>query len=253
MKAFIFAAGLGTRLRPLTDNIPKALVPVGPYSCGGPAFRRPLLWWVARRLIAAGADELVINVHHFADKVVEYVRSENDFGVKVSFSDERDMLLDTGGGLLKARSLLENADEPFLVHNVDIISDLDIAAFCARPLGDALACLVVADRPSERKLLFDEEMRLAGWKNTLTGELRGPAALRPEVHYREYAFTGIHRISPAIYSSFDSHREFEGAFGIIDFYLKVCSEAAVLGDVHNDLNYLDVGTIEAYKKSEKFF
>lgn len=243
MKALIFAAGLGTRLRPLTDKMPKALVPVGPDSC-----QRPLLWWVARRLVAAGADELIINVHHFADKVIDYVHSESDFGVKVSFSDERDMLLDTGGGLLKARPLLEGGSEPFLVHNVDILSDLDIASFCAKPLGGAAASLVVTDRPSDRKLLFDGNMMLVGWKNTLTGELRGPAAIYPQAGYREFAFTGIHRVSPDIYKVFDVHREFSGTFGIMDLYLKICSEIPIFGEVYNDLNYMDIGTAEAYEK-----
>lgn len=248
MKAFIFAAGLGTRLHPLTDKVPKALVNVGPDNCEGPAFRRPLLWWVARRLVAAGADELVINVHHFADKVVDYVHSENDFGVKVSFSDEREMLMDTGGGLLKARTLLECGTESFLVHNVDIISDLDLAEFYSREAGDAVASLAVCDTSSERKLLFDEEMRLKGWKNTLTGEVRGPAASLCDREFREYAFTGIQRISPDIFKCFDAHEEFRGAFGIIDFYLKICSEKPIFGDIHEKMDFLDVGTIEAYEK-----
>lgn len=243
MKALIFAAGLGTRLRPLTDNLPKALVPVGPDSC-----RRPLLWWVARRLVAAGADELIINVHHFADKVIDYVHSENGFGVKVVFSDERDCLLDTGGGMLKARPLLEGGSEPFLVHNVDILSDLDIRVFYGRMSGGAVAGLAVADRASDRKLLFDDGMRLAGWKNTLTGELRGPAALCPEKKFRELAFTGIHCVSPLIFNAFDAHPEFSGTFGIMDFYLKICSEFPIFGNDCNGMNYIDVGTISAYEK-----
>lgn len=249
MKALIFAAGLGTRLRPLTDKLPKALVPVGPGSCADPACRRPLLWWVARRLVAAGADELIINVHHFADKVIDYVHSENDFGVKVVFSDERDCLLDTGGGMLKARPMLECGGEPFLVHNVDILSDLDIREFHSRMMsGGSVAGLAVADRASDRKLLFDDSLRLAGWKNTLTGELRGPAALCPEKRFREFAFTGIHCVSPLIFKAFDAHPEFSGTFGIMDFYLKICSEFPIFGIDCNGMNYIDAGTISAYEK-----
>lgn len=243
MKALIFAAGLGTRLRPLTDKMPKALVPVGPDSC-----RRPLLWWVARRLVAAGADELIINVHHFADKVIDYVHSENGFGVKVVFSDERDCLLDTGGGLLRARSLLEGSSESFLVHNVDILSDLDIREFYSLASDGAIARLAVADRASDRKLLFDDGMRLVGWKNTLTGELRGPAALCPEKKFREFAFTGIHSVSPLIFNAFDAHPEFSGTFGIMDFYLKICSEFHIFGDKRAGMDYMDVGTLDAYEK-----
>ena len=133
MKAMIFAAGLGTRLKPLTDTIPKALVPVG---------GRPLIEIVIDRLKTAGFDDIVINVHHFADMIEEYVRSRHDFGIRIRFSDERDTLLDTGGGILHAKSLLEGAGH-FLVHNVDILSDVDLKSFAASAASDALAAAAV--------------------------------------------------------------------------------------------------------------
>ena len=246
MKAMIFAAGLGTRLKPLTDTMPKALVPVKRLSDG---LEKPLLWWTVQRLKAAGVDEVVINIHHFADKVEEYVRGEDNFGLKVEFSDERQTLLDTGGGLLNARGLLcggtyHDDGGPFLLHNVDIISNLDLACFCRKPLGDALASLAVADRPSDRKLLFDGDMHLVGWKNTVTGELRGPASRAPSERYRELSFAGIHLVSPAIFRAFDEYSQFRGAFGIIDFYLEVCARYPIFGFLGNSFEFLDVGTPE---------
>ena len=166
MKAMIFAAGLGTRLKPLTDTIPKALVPVG---------GRPLIEIVIDRLKTAGFDDIVINVHHFADMIEEYVRSRHDFGIRIRFSDERDTLLDTGGGILHAKSLLEGAGH-FLVHNVDILSDVDLKSFAASAASDALATLLVSRRQTSRYLLFDNGMHMAGWTNVSTGEIRSPYA-----------------------------------------------------------------------------
>ena len=143
MKAMIFAAGLGTRLRPLTDSLPKALVPL----CG-----KPLLYHVMMRLKSFGYDEIVVNVHHFADMIEQYLLQEGNFGMKVSISDERDLLRETGGGIRHARKWLEEegyhgmADGSFLVHNVDIISDLDLGWFASECRQNALANLLVSDR-----------------------------------------------------------------------------------------------------------
>ncbi len=240
MKAMIFAAGLGTRLRPLTDTMPKALVPVG---------GKPLLLRVVEKLKDAGFYDLVINVHHFADLIEDYVRANGNFGVRVAFSDERDLLRDTGGGILHARNLLlgdkasdmpgmsygshscgkphdvqrydnpydtspcghvvsalscaesEAADGFFLVHNVDIISNLDIRWFCSQVRPDAIAVLLVSERQSSRYLLFDDSMRLVGWTNVRTGEVKSPYRDLDVSKCRRYAFSGIHLVSDRIFGA----------------------------------------------------
>ena len=201
MKAMIFAAGLGTRLRPLTDTMPKALVPVG---------GKPLLLRVVEKLKDAGFYDLVINVHHFADLIEDYVRANGNFGVRVAFSDERDLLRDTGGGILHARNLLlgdkapdksDSADGFFLVHNVDIISNLDIRWFCSQARPDALAVLLVSERQSSRYLLFDDSMRLVGWTNVKTGEVKSPYRDLDVSKCHRYAFSGIHLVSDRIFGA----------------------------------------------------
>ena len=152
--AMIFAAGLGTRLRPLTDRMPKALVRIGD---------RPLLRIVLDRLVSFGYDHIVVNVHHFASMIEEYLASVSVPGVTVSISDETDLLRDTGGGILHAERFL--GDGRFLVHNVDIISDLDLGWLDANVRHDAIATLAVSDRKTSRYLLFDDDMRLVGWTN----------------------------------------------------------------------------------------
>ena len=164
MKAMIFAAGLGTRLRPLTDTMPKALVPV----CGN-----PLLYHVITKLKAAGYTELVINVHHFAGQIREYLAT-HDFGLSISVSDESDLLLETGGGIAHAKDLLLPTDEPFLIHNVDILSNLDIPWLRSQTRPEALSTLLVSERETSRYLLFDDAMRLVGWTNVTTGEVKSP-------------------------------------------------------------------------------
>lgn len=197
----IFAAGLGTRLRPLTDTMPKALVPVG---------GKPLLLRVVEKLKDAGFDDFVINVHHFADMIEDYARANGYFGVRVTFSDERDLLRDTGGGILHARNLLlgdkapdksDSADGFFLVHNVDIISNLDIRWFCSQARPDALAVLLVSERQSSRYLLFDDSMRLVGWTNVKTGEVKSPYRDLDVSKCHRYAFSGIHLVSDRIFGA----------------------------------------------------
>jgi len=238
MKAMIFAAGLGTRLKPITDTMPKALVPV----CG-----RPLLYHTIMRLKTAGYDDIVVNVHHFADKIREYLAS-NDFGVRVSISDETAQLLETGGGIRHARPLLEDAPEPFLVHNVDIVSNVDIPAL--RTTSDALATLLVSQRKTRRYLLFDEGMRLLGWTDKATGEVRSPYPHLDPAACREYAFAGIHNISPAIFKVFDSVNV-PDRFPIIDFYLKVCADYTITGHLQEDLTLVDVGKIDTLPEAER--
>ena len=240
MKAMIFAAGLGTRLKPLTDTMPKALVPV----CG-----QPLLYHVICKLRNAGYNELVMNVHHFADQIRKYL-SENDFGVKISISDESSELLETGGGIRHARSLLLPSDGPFLVHNVDIISNADFAWFREQTPPDALATLLVSKRRSKRYLLFDDNMRLVGWENVETGEYKSAYwnFFRPEDCHR-YAFAGIHNLSPAIFDAFDA-LEAPDRFPIMDFYLRACAEYPIYGVKDPQLTLVDVGKFDTLPEAE---
>lgn len=239
MKAMIFAAGLGTRLRPITDTLPKALVPV----CG-----EPLLAHVIRKLLAAGADDLTVNVHHFPDQIIEWLGAR-DFGVPVHISDERKQLLETGGGIRHARAFLDG-DAPFLVHNVDIISDLDLRAFMAAAPSEALGTLLVSERQTRRYLLFDPEtMRLRGWTDLSTDEVRSPWPDLDPTACRRLAFSGIHYLSPAVFPLMEPWPE---RFPIMDFYLKVCRDYPIYGvAAPAGRTLVDVGKIETLADAEK--
>ena len=238
MKAMIFAAGLGTRLRPITDTMPKALVPV----CG-----KPLLYHTICKLRDAGYDDIVVNVHHFPEQIREYLQS-HDFGVKISISDESEQLLETGGGILAARQLLAG-DAPFLVHNVDIVSNLDLARLQAATRPEDLATLVVSQRDTRRYLLFDDDMRLVGWTDTSTGEVRSPFRDFDPSACRKYAFSGIHMISPAVFDAMAA-LGIIGRFPIMDFYLKACAEYPIRGYLAPDLKMVDVGKIDTLPEAE---
>lgn len=230
MKALVFAAGLGTRLKPLTDTMPKALVPVNGV---------PLLQQVVEKLVAAGYDEIVINVHHFADMIRDFVATHDSFGVRITFSDETDLLRETGGGIRHAAPLLEG-EEPFLVHNVDILSNLDLAWFRAQHRPGDLSTILVSERPTQRYFLFDEDGLLVGWTNLATGEVRSPwPGIDPD-HCTRLAFSGIHYISPAI---FPLMHDWPEKFSIVDFYLAVCRTHAVRAAVMPGLVLHDVGKL----------
>lgn len=365
MRALIFAAGLGTRLKPLTDTMPKALVPVG---------GRPLLDHVLRKLRAAGIGEAVVNVHHFADLIIEWIDGHPVEGLRVSVSDERDFLRETGGGIRYAERLLrpsvpssfalpasspsaspapspsvspasssaglpadsapssaaiaaERTEGRFLVHNVDILSNLDLARFASQAPADALATLAVSDRKTQRYFLFKEEdsvsesaaagpghapsapvaradgpnpllpvspsprLRLVGWTNVATGEVRTPFPDLDVTACRKLAFSGIHLISNRI---FDVFRSVDAAcdpsacpqaasacpqtasvrpqgpsvrsdmvpltgdaplgerFSITDFYLRVCAEYPIYGIVPPDFRMIDVGKLDTLAAAEDF-
>ena len=233
MKAMVFAAGLGTRLKPITDSMPKALVPV----CGD-----PLLGHVLRKLVASGYDDIVVNVHHFAGQIREYLDS-HDFGVRISVSDESDLLRETGGAVRHARPLLEGGGN-FLIHNVDIISDLDLQWFRNACRPEALATLLVSDRQTQRYFLFDGSMRLVGWTNLASGEVRSPYPGLDAGKCRRLAFSGIHNISPRIFEVFDSYGCPE-RFSIVDFYLRACAEYPIYGVVPENLTLVDVGKLDS--------
>ncbi len=262
MKAMIFAAGLGTRLKPLTDTLPKALVPV----CG-----KPLIEHVARKLLASGIDEAVVNIHYFADKVEEWVNSQSwitvDRGNKergkmlVEISDERNLLLETGGAVLHARRYLEGCGK-FIIHNVDILSNCDIAWFASRVKEDALATLLVSERDTTRFLLFaPDTLRLVGWMNTDTGDY---SVVSPDIvpgECRALAFSGIHILSdkvPALMEEYVREKglpvdEVNGTrFPIMSFYMWLAARYPVYGVVAQNLEFIDVGKLDALKPAEEF-
>ena len=231
MKALIFAAGLGTRLRPLTDTMPKALVPVA----GVPMLERVLC-----KLRDAGLDSFVVNVHHFAEQIERFLAEKGNFGVPVAISREEREPLETGGGIRHAAPLLASPAGRFLVHNVDILSDLDVRWFLAQDDPQSLATLLLIDAPADRYLLFDDEMRLVGWTNVRTGEVKSP--FLPDfdpAKYRRYSFCGIHIVSEAV---FDKMASWPEKFSIIDFYLQQAAENKIRGVLAPDLQLIDIGS-----------
>ena len=229
MKAMILAAGTGTRLKPSTDEIPKALVPVNGI---------PMLEHVIMKIKAAGFTSLVINIHHFGEQIIDFLACRDNFGMDIKISDERDYLLDTGGGIKHAGYYL-NGDEPFLVHNVDIFTDVDINMMWQAHVGSkALATLLISRRQTSRQLLFDKDDRLCGWLNRETGEVKSyTPQFDPSVHF-EYAFGGVHVISPDIFRLME---DWTGRFSIINFYLSVCAKYPVGLYTENDMQLIDAG------------
>lgn len=244
MKAMIFAAGIGSRLRPITDKMPKALVPVG----GIPMLQRTLL-----RLKEAGFDEVTINIHHFGQQIIDFLHINNNFGIVIHISDERNELLDTGGGILKAKSFLDG-DEPFLVHNVDILSNIDLrAVYDEHVASGADATLLVSDRTTTRKLLFDKEMRLHGWLNHTSGEIKPEGFMYNPLHYRELAFEGIHIISPTVFREMDDGTPWQGKFSIIPFYLSVCQKLCLRGHELKGITWFDIGKPETLQQANEYY
>lgn len=245
MKALIFAAGLGTRLKPITDVMPKALVPVG---------GKPLIEHVAGKLKAAGVESAVVNVHHFADKIEEWVDGQDIIPMEIS--DEKNCLLETGGGVLHARPMLEGCGR-FIIHNVDIISDLDIPWFASQVREDALATLLVSDRKTSRYLLFEPgTMRLAGWTNVSTGEVKSPYPDLDMTKCLKMAFSGIHIMSDTVFAALEEYarERYEGVsaprFPIMDFYLETCARYGIYGVVAEDLRLVDVGKYDTLETAE---
>lgn len=227
MKAMIFAAGLGTRLRPLTNNLPKALVP---YK------GKPLLQVVIEKLKSFGFDTLIINVHHFADKIIDFLEKNNYFDTEIIISDERRKLLDTGGGLYFARKYF---DEDFLIHNVDIISDIDLKKLAEyHKKNTFLATLAVQNRASNKKLYFDSENNLCKWKNEITAEEK--IARNCQIS-RGFAFSGIHFVSPRIFEYMSN-----GVYSIIETYLKAAVNENIKCFDHSDDFWRDMGKPESF-------
>lgn len=231
----IFAAGEGTRLRPLTLTRPKALVEVG---------GKPMLARVLQAVKAAGICDVVVNVHYLADQIIDYLNA-NDFGLNIRIADERRLLLDTGGGLLAARHLLDG-NEPILLHNADICTDLDLTRL--EPRG--LATLLVADRNSSRRLVFNPaDMRLHGWVNEQTGQTRGcPDGLR-------MAFNGIHVVSPEIFPLLELYSREIGSevFSLTPFYVAAAASAPIYGCRLGGYRWHDVGDMQKLASANASF
>lgn len=235
----IFAAGLGTRLKPITDTIPKALVKIGGQT---------LLERTINNLKSFGFDNIVVNIHHFPDMMIDFIKGKN-WGITVRISDEREKLLDTGGGLKKALPFFsENQDAPILLHNVDILSNANLRKFYHENSTN-LATLMVSRRETSRYLLFDGDMRLVGWTNIRTGEVRSPYGLINPNDYHRFAFSGIHLFSPKLEGYM---KDFLDRFSIMDFYLKTCDKVEIKGCLMDDLKLLDVGKLNAIADAERF-
>jgi NDP-sugar pyrophosphorylase family protein len=225
MKAMILAAGLGTRLRPLTDDRPKALVEVA---------GRTMLEITLARLRAVEIREVIVNAHHFADMIVEYLKANDNFGMRIEVSREP-VLLDTGGGLKKAGHFFMDSEEPLLVHNVDVISTIDLRRMVQFHVENrALATLAVQSRKSSRYLLFDDQGRLCGRRS---GEM--------DVHLQELAFCGVHVVSPTIFAKMTE----EGAFSIIDCYLRLAGEEKIVAFRADEYHWRDLGTPEKVRRA----
>lgn len=236
MKAMLFAAGLGTRLKPFTDKHPKALAEVN---------GKTLLELNIRYLQRFGIEDVIVNVHHFADQIEQVINDNSGFGSWVTVSDEREEVLETGGGLLKAAHYFEG-EEPFVVMNVDVLTTLDLGAMiAAHKADDAMATLAVMKRESSRQLLFDEHMILCGWVNNNTHQQR----ISREVTWMQpFAFSGIQVLSPEILQM-----PFAGKFSMIDVYLHFAKDHIIRGYDHTGNVFIDVGKPESLEKAAYLF
>lgn len=271
MRAMIFAAGLGTRLKPLTDTLPKALVPLA---------GKTLLQWQIERLKAAGITDIVVNVHHFPDMIINYLRDNDNFGCRIAVSDERDMLLETGGGLRKAKELLTSspnsliASSPILICNVDILSNIDLPTLLHAYNPEEMGVVVVSPRDTQRYLLFDETNRLCGWTNIATGEIRpaslvsslnilpptGEADLQAKPTYQlqrsdlsPLAFSGMQVLNPRIFDVMDKVVAEKGdKFSLIDLYLSIAEKEILRAFIPENYRMMDVGKIAQLSEAESF-
>ena len=238
MKAMIFAAGKGTRLGELTNDKPKALIRIHNVT---------VLENAIRTLTKYGFSEIIVNVHHFGDQVISFLEDKKRSGLKIEISDEREELLDTGGGLKKASWFLDGA-EPFLLYNVDVLTDLDLSLLYESHIrSGALATLAVRHRKTARYLMIDKQKKLFGWKNIETGEqiLAGSVSKEHEL----MAFSGIQVVSPEIFQVLPD----ETAFPIISTYLDLARTHDIYTFEHDDSKWLDIGRPESLRMAEELF
>lgn len=245
----IFCAGLGTRLKPITDTMPKALVPLA---------GKPLLQWQVEKLRDAGITDIIVNVHHFPDQIIETVRANDGWGCNITISDERDQLLDTGGGLKKALTPYTLHPTPILACNVDILSNIDIRALIAEYERTGISQLVVSERKTQRYLCFDERDYLCGWTNIATGEVR-PTNLQSSIsNFQKLAFSGMQILSPETLALLAKMPQ--DKFSLIDFYLSLCEHTPftiyhlpiLKAFVPKDYRMMDVGKIDQIAEAEAF-
>jgi len=236
MKAMIFAAGKGTRLKPLTDNKPKALVEI---------HGKPLIEHVINKLKYYGFHEIIINIHYLGDQIVDYLNTKNNFDIRIEISDESKELLDTGGGLKKASWFFDDK-KPFVVYNTDIISDLNLNEMLDGHIRQkALASLAVRKRLSSRYLLFNENFELTGWKNVKTSE---KIITQKSKYLTELAFSGVHILNPDIFKYMNQL----GKFSVVDSYLELTKEHRITGFDHTSDYWFDIGTIHKLKTAEDY-
>lgn len=238
MKALLFAAGLGTRLKPFTDKHPKALATVN---------GRTLLEWNIRYLQRFGIEDVIVNVHHFADQIEETLHANDGFGSRVTISDERDAVLETGGGLMKAAPFFDG-EEAFVVMNVDALTNLDLAAMLAHHrLNSPIATLAIQRRETTRFLLFDDGLRLCGWRNIGPPLIERTARVCDEA--KGFGFVGVQILTPAFLQSIRR----TGKFSIIDAYMDAAAEHEVLGFDCTDSLFIDVGKPESLARAAELF
>ena len=238
MRAMILAAGLGTRLKPLTDSTPKALIKIK---------NQTLLELQIKKLKAEGFDQIIINVHHFADLIEEYLKQNSFFDCSIKISDESEKLLDTGGGLKKAAHFFSDG-KPFLVYNVDILSNINLKKFIeAHFASSSIATLAVQDRKSSRKFLFDKNMTLCGWMNEKTNERI--ISKGDETKLSSYAFSGIQVIDPRLFKLFPD----KDVFSLVELYLSAAKQDKINGYVHDEDEWMDLGKIDNLNEAENLF
>lgn len=233
-QSMILAAGLGTRLKPLTDSKPKALVEVNGVS---------LLETNINKLISYGCNHIVINVHHFANQIIDHI-NKKQYKADIFISEEKDILLDTGGGLVNAKKYFDTSRD-ILIHNVDIISKIDFLELYKIHLkNNSIATLAVSERETSRHLLFDNENNLCGWENTKTGE---KILAKEDKNLRCFGFSGIQLIKPELINLINK----EGSFPIIPEYLNLAKHYPIKSYLHSKDVWVDVGKLDAIEKAEK--
>jgi NDP-sugar pyrophosphorylase family protein len=237
MKAMILAAGLGTRLKPFTDFHPKALAPV---------HGKPILAWNIEYLYQYGVRDIIINVHHFADQIIAFIETIRLPNLQISISDERDAVLETGGGLKKTAWFFNN-NEPFILMNADILTDMPLDTFISyHNLHGAVVTLAVSSRESSRCFLWNKSMQLCGWRNKTKGE---EILVRNETDLTEFSFSGMHIINPIFFKYVTQ----EGKFSIVDTYLATAKLENIIGFNHSGYKLLDIGKPESLALAETMF
>lgn len=243
MNALILAAGLGTRLRALNEHLPKALFPIADI---------PVLERIILRLKEAGFQHIIINIHYLGEQIIEFIRAQNNFGVHIYISDERAQLLDTGGGILKASSLLLD-QAPLLVHNVDIMTDVDLRSLYQQHIDSkADATLFSNLRQTSRYLLVNNQQRLCGWTNLTTGEVLPASLTRTEISLHQEAFGGIQVISQSLFNYMNKEHS-NKSFPIIPFYIANCDKALIYTLPMKSEHWFDIGKVNTLHEAEQYY